>query len=137
MVKIRELTDRQLVSQLEKYEKIYVQLLRERDKRAKTVGSHKGLLTELEKKEAQEAQVTKNDKDIEKVGETLAQEKTQFFHLKLNDEDLNQIEAQMERESAKNSETENEVHVTRLLQLSEVKPKKQVKKVMKKKVRKK
>jgi hypothetical protein len=45
MVKIRELSDKQLISQLEKYEKIYNQLTSERDKRAGSRGDKIDLMT--------------------------------------------------------------------------------------------
>lgn len=109
MVKIRELSDKQLVSQLEKYEKIYGQLVGERDKRVRSKGSDKGLLTikEIELKKVDEPEPE------EEVAES-----TQAFQVKFDDDELSGFDADNEAMSAKNEEEEDEVRVTQLLQLS-------------------
>lgn len=109
MVKIRELSDKQLVSQLEKYEKIYNQLINEREKRASRSGGYEGLLTQKEVSElvSEEEEVVSADADGD----------TQAFQLKFDQEELNQMQEEEEK-SNKPVEEDDEVRVTQLLRLS-------------------
>lgn len=110
MVKIRELSDKQLLAQLEKYEKIYGQLVSERDKRVSSNGSDKGLLTAREAEEKRLAVV--EDTPIQQS------DKTEAFHLKFDDEELSQMEAAKNESKGIKDEEDDEVRVTQLLQLS-------------------
>jgi len=128
MVKIRELSDKQLVSQLEKYEKIYHQLISEREKRAKSKGGYEELLTEKEISElAPEEELLP-----EKSG-------TEAFQLKFDQEELNQMQED-ENKANVHEEEDDEVRVTQLLRLSKEQMeelKQGAKKITKKKVMKK
>ncbi|MCR9203230.1 MAG: hypothetical protein NXH75_01545 [Halobacteriovoraceae bacterium] len=110
MVKIRELSDKQLVSQLEKYEKIYGQLVGERDKRVQTKGSDKGLLT---LKEIELKKLNEPEPEAEEVSEN-----TQAFQVKFDDDELSGFDADNEALASKPEEEEDEVRVTQLLKLS-------------------
>ncbi len=131
MVKIRDLTDKQLVAQLEKYEKIYLQLKGEREKRVLKGTKEELLLTSKEKEDFKE--------DIEEhiAEEADNFEKTQAFQLKFDDSEIQQMEADKKAVEKKNQEEEDEVRVTQLLKLSkeqlEELKKPAVKKVVKKK----
>lgn len=110
MVKIRELSDKQLLSQIEKYEKIYHQLITERDKRVANSGNEQALLTAKEKaKKAKEAPAAAPPQE--------EGEDTQAFHLKFDDADLNQMEESM-NESKPSEQQEEQDSVTQLLRLS-------------------
>lgn len=140
MVKLRELSNKQLVAQIEKHEKIYFRLKEEREKRVQKSGSDEGLLTRKELKEkAKQAETNKSDEfqykefNETKVKEEQKQEpseeassnnpeKTQIFHLKLNDDELNSFEKankpQEEEKEQDNTQTDASVGVTQLLQLN-------------------
>jgi hypothetical protein len=128
MVKIRELSNTQLVSQIEKYEKIYFQLVNERDKRLEASGEDSGLLTkrEIVVKEQEESQ-----KDIQEA-----------YQLKFDDSEIAQINEAEKAIELQEESTEDEVRVTQLLrlskdQLAELRGHKGAKKVVKKKIKKK
>lgn len=131
MVKIRDLTDKQLVAQLEKYEKIYLQLKGEREKRVQRGTNEKLLMTAKEKESLQE--------EIEDHLEAEADnfEKTQAFQLKFDDSEIEQMEADKKASENVKKDDEDEVRVTQLLKLSkeqiEELKKPAVKKVVKKK----
>lgn len=110
MVKIRELSDKQLVSQLEKYEKIYGQLVDERNKRVQQKGADAGLLT-LKEQTAKKASQPK-EMPFEKP------ENTQAFQVKFDDDELNNFDAENEAMGKKDEEEDDEVRVTQLLKLS-------------------
>lgn len=110
MVKIRELSDKQLLSQIEKYEKIYHQLIGERDKRAAKSGN--ALLTAKEKEVRAES-----SKPAPAPVADEPQEDTQAFHVKFDDADLNQMEESM-NESKGAEQQEEQDSVTQLLKLS-------------------
>lgn len=131
MVKIRELSDKQLISQLEKYEKIYNQLTSERDKRAGSRGDKIDLMTAQEKEE--NALNTTSDNSSQNSNA----DKTQAFQLKFDDAEIDQMEKIEEERSSANSTHTEEVRVTQLLKLSQDQldelRKPNVKKVVKKK----
>ncbi len=131
MVKIRELSDKQLISQLEKYEKIYNQLTSERDKRADSRGDKFDLMTAKEKE--QKALNTPSESSSENSNS----DKTQAFQLKFDDAEIDQMEKIEEERSSANSTQTEEVRVTQLLKLSQDQldelRKPSVKKVVKKK----
>lgn len=133
MVKIRELSDKQLLSQIEKYEKIYKQLLAERDKRLDSGAQAAGLLTAKEKELQTKTGASSNSLS--------SPEKTQAFQVKFDDADISQMEEDV-KDSGKASQHEEEDSVTQLLKLSkeqleELQNPKLTKKVVKKKVLKK
>ena len=71
MVKLRELSNKQLVAQIEKHEKIYFRLKEEREKRVQKSGSDEGLLTRKELKEkAKQAEINKSDVQYKEFNET-------------------------------------------------------------------
>jgi len=118
MVKIKDLTQKQLLSQIEKYEKIYTQLLAERQKRVEG-GIEKALLmTSAEKKAeqirkkqaAQKANVSNEQDSEENV-------KEEAYHLKIDESELSTMKASGEG-VPEDEEVEEEVRVTQLLQLS-------------------
>lgn len=114
MVKIRELSDKQLVSQLEKYEKIYTQLVNEREKRVtKRGGDPKGLLTAKEEEERVKSQPQAAQVEEEAPASDGG---TKAFHLKFDDSELSAMQEEEERSHQK--EEEDEVRVTQLLKLS-------------------
>ncbi len=118
MVKIKDLTQKQLLSQIEKYEKIYTQLLAERQKRVEG-GIEKALLmTSAEKKAeqirkkqaAQKANVSNEQTNEENVTE-------EAYHLKIDESELSTMKSSGEG-APEEEEVEEEVRVTQLLQLS-------------------
>lgn len=109
MVKIPDLTNKQLVSQLEKYSKIMDQLLGERNKRAAAADSD-DLYTkkelaqrEFERQSAAPAASSGDD------GDNL---------LSFDEDEINAMEKVAEKAKEKEEENDEEVRVTQLLQLS-------------------
>jgi hypothetical protein len=138
MVKIRELSDKQLVAQLEKYEKIYLQLVGEREKRVKRGTVEEVLLTQREKQELKASQIEEEVFKEEPQEEQSSDDKTQAFHLKFDDAEILNMEKEKEAEAkAKEPVEDDEVRVTQLLKLTkeqmEELKKPAVKKVTKKK----
>ena len=142
MAKISELSDKQLVTQLEKYEKIYFQLLNERDKRLEKSGPDPKMYT---KREIDLRQIIEPD---EKEDEGIRDERTQAFQLKFEDSEIAQMHEAEKAIEVQSESEEDEVRVTQLLRLSKeqlaelkagssVNKKVVKKKVMKKKVKKK
>ncbi len=134
MVKIRELSDKQLLAQIEKYEKIYNQLIAERDKRLDNKRDSSDLMTANEKKLQQQTGASSSSLS--------SPEKTQAFQLKFDDSDISQMEESVRESSEAASKEEEQDSVTQLLKISKEQlaelqsPKKKVvkkKKVLKKK----
>lgn len=113
MVKIRDLSDQQLVSQLEKYEKIYNQLVNEREKRVGSRGDTNGLLT------SNERQIKALKEPPKSTSQEAGENQTQAFQLKFDDAELDQMKADEERREHKNDPETEEVRVTQLLKLSQ------------------
>ena len=118
MVKIKDLTQKQLLSQIEKYEKIYTQLLAERQKRVEG-GIEKALLmTSAEKKAEQirkkQASSKANISNAQASEENVTEE---AYHLKIDESELSTMESSSE-DAPEEEEVEEEVRVTQLLQLS-------------------
>jgi hypothetical protein len=113
MVKIKDLTEKQLITQIEKYERIYSQLLSERQKRVDAGSSFESLMTRKEKKQA-----LKN-KDHE-TNTSLKREKTDTYHLTLDEEEISSLSPGKVKDSKNDDEEEHyeEVRVTQLLKLS-------------------
>lgn len=116
MVKIKDLTEKQLLSQIEKYEKIYTQLLAERDKRVAAGANPDALKTVAEKtadkiriKEMQEAQAQAEASDS-------TPESSESFHLSIDDNELSAYAS--EDHSVGGGGEAEEVRVTQLLKLS-------------------
>ncbi|MCK5883953.1 MAG: hypothetical protein KAG61_09705 [Bacteriovoracaceae bacterium] len=105
MAKISELNNKQLLMNIQKYQKIIDQLLSERSKRLNAGGPENELLTPNELKEKQ-AELTKE----------MSMEQ---FSLNLADDDIEAIENVKEVESAKDQEEDDLVRVTTLLRLSQ------------------
>ena len=150
MVKIRDLSDNQLVSQIEKYKKILDQLYGEREKRASDRGGVTGLLTrtelEVERKIELKNEAEETPQEAPPVQESAPkkEEKSQSaFQLSFDEDELQQMK-EKEEEVAQETEEDDEVRVTQLLRLSQdqlkeladnkakIKKKKVVKKVKKK-----
>jgi len=111
MVKIKDLTEKQLLSQIEKYEKIYNQLIAEREKRIAGGANPEALKTVSEKtadkiriKEMQEAEASDSK-----------QESSEVFHLSIDDTELSAYASEDHSPLGGDSE---EVRVTQLLKLS-------------------
>ncbi len=132
MVKIKDLTEKQLLSQIEKYEKIYTQLLAERDKRVKSGADMESLKTAAEKKadqirkekgkekeQEQEQKKKLNSRPLSSEEPSASDESdsTSAYHLKIDESELSNITANNEATDAQEEE-EEEVRVTQLLQLS-------------------
>lgn len=129
MVKIKDLSHKQLIAQLEKYEKVYNQLLEERKKRIKEGINKQALMTALEKKKGflhgldapKSAKTETAAADQESVEEENSNpDATQAYHLKFDDMEINQLnEAATDASDGANQEAEEEeVRVTQLLKLS-------------------
>ncbi len=122
MVKIRDLTEKQLLSQIEKYEKIYTQLLAEREKRVRNGADLESLKTSAEKtadkiRQQQAKQKQKLEAQIEEDS-PVVDESTAAYHLKIDESELSSLNAQDDNVEAEDEEEEEEVRVTQLLQLS-------------------
>jgi hypothetical protein len=139
MVKIRELSDSQLVAQVEKYEKIYFQLVNERDKRVELKGENPLLYTRRERE-------LKKLEQVHSQPETpVGDESTKAYQLKFDESEIAQINEAEKALEVPEESTEDEVRVTQLLKLSKEQLEelrnpgkaKVVKKVVKKKIKKK
>ncbi len=108
MVKIPDLTNKQLVSQLEKYGKIMRQLVAERDKRAAAKDSD-DLYTKAELAERQAAREAATPAASDGSGDNL---------LSFDEDELSAMEDKAQEAKAKSEEDDEEVRVTQLLQLS-------------------
>jgi len=135
MVKIRELSDSQLLSQIEKYEKIYHQLMEERNKRLGRESQSSGLLTKREEQLERQKQEGRGEE---------SKESTQAYQLKLDDSEIEEINEAQRASTVEGLgyDEDDEVRVTQLLRLSqedlaELKANKNTKKILKKKIRKK
>ena len=104
MVKISELSDKQLVGQLEKYQKILDQLTVERQKRISKGTNKKVLLTKKERAEL------KKQAEMEKEADE--------FQLQIDDEEIEKINEEVAAKDNKEEEEDEEVRVTQLLTLS-------------------
>ncbi len=139
MVKIRELSDTQLVSQIQKYERIYFQLVNERDKRVESQGKSKALYTPREL----ELNIVDTAQEEEEEDSSPSNE-TKSYQLKFDESEIDQINEAEKSVELQKETPEDEVRVTQLLRLSkeqldELRGNKKVKKVtkkVKKKVRK-
>jgi hypothetical protein len=128
MVKIPDLSNKQLLSQLEKYEKIMDQLVKERDKRV-AANPTDDLYTKKElidrevakKMAAQQAQMAAAAPAAAQAAAAAPAEapkgKEDNF-LSFDEDELSAIEAATEEDKAKDPEEDEEVRVTQLLQLS-------------------
>ena len=110
MVKIPDLTNKQLVSQLEKYSKIMDQLVGERNKRAAAADSDE-LYTkkELAQREFERQSATPVASASSGDGDNL---------LSFDEDEINAMEEQAVKAKEKEEENDEEVRVTQLLQLS-------------------
>ncbi len=119
MVKIKDLTEKQLLAQIEKYEKIYHQLLAERSKRIKDGATASELMTERERKLQQSnkhpSSVKPKAEKIEKVETQSGNGPSEAYHLKIDDKALSEMKT---FEEDVDDDEEEEVRVTQLLQLS-------------------
>ena len=104
MVKINELSDKQLVGQLEKYQKIIDQLFVERTRRVKKGVDESLLLTQKEK--------------IEFKKKKQKEEESAEFQLEIDDSEIEKMQEEAASLKQKNEEEDEEVRVTQLLQLS-------------------
>lgn len=102
MVKIVELTDKQLVESIDKYHKTLEQLYRDRERRLAEGGDEQNLYTADELKKREEER--KKDSDQ--------------FSLSLEDEDIEAIEKVQDLAGQDQDEDEELVRVTTLLRLS-------------------
>lgn len=128
MVKIKDLSHKQLIAQLEKYEKVYNQLLDERKKRFKEGVKKQALMTALEKKKGflHSLDAPKAAPKAEPVAasapaaeDNANPDATQAYHLKFDEMEINQLnEAAADAPGAAAEAEEEEVRVTQLLKLS-------------------
>ncbi|MBK26936.1 MAG: hypothetical protein CME70_23235 [Halobacteriovorax sp.] len=108
MVKIPDLTNKQLVSQLEKYGKIMRQLVGERDKRA-AANDTDDLYTKAERAEREAARAAAPEASSDGSGDNL---------LSFDEDELTAMEDKAKEAQAKAEDDDEEVRVTQLLQLS-------------------
>lgn len=108
MVKIPDLTNKQLVSQIEKYAKIMKQLTGERDKRAK-VNDVDELYTKVE--------LAQRIKDREAAAEMDVREPEDNL-LSFDEEEINAMDEVASKQDIKQEGEDEEVRVTQLLKLS-------------------
>lgn len=105
MVKIRDLSNKQLVQQIEKYQKIIDGLYKERQKRISNNQPPEELLTPKELAIAEE--------------ERKRSQENEQFQLKLDDEEIESIKKENEKvQESRSEDQEDLVRVTRLIQLS-------------------
>lgn len=113
MVKIPDLTNKQLVAQLEKYGKIMDQLLKERDKRAQANDPDelytKKEMVLREQQRQQAAPAEPQAAPAEGGSDNL---------LSFDDDEISAMEAEAEKAKVKEEQDDEEVRVTQLLQLS-------------------
>ena len=116
MVKIKDLTQKQLLSQIEKYEKIYTQLLAERQKRVDG-GVEKALLMTSAERKAEQIREKKASQKSNISNEQGDEENTteEAYHLKIDESELSNLKSSS---ASALEEVEEEVRVTQLLQLS-------------------
>jgi hypothetical protein len=143
MVKIRELSDSQLLSQMEKYEKTYFQLVNERDKRIEVKGDSPQLHTKRER----ELKAHEDRKMVVEAKASVApseedNDNTQAYQLKFDESEIAEINQAEKAIDVQEESAQDEVRVTQLLrlsqdQLAELRGEKKVAKVVKKKVKKK
>lgn len=107
MVKIPDLTNKQLVSQLEKYGKIMKQLTGERDKRAQ-ISDTDDLYTKVELSLRIKAR-EKAPVEVDSPDDNL---------LSFDDEEINAMEENAAKQEIKSEGEDEEVRVTQLLKLS-------------------
>ena len=119
MVKISELNNRQLLKQIEKYNKIVDQLYNEREKRLDKGAKKDELLTVKEKKEIdkQRQEQQKSPSSPKEFDPTQPGSETDSpYQLDFDQEELDSF--QQKTKDVKEKEGEEEVRVTQLLKLS-------------------
>jgi len=109
MVKIKDLSEKQLLSQIEKYQKIYSQLLAERDKRVAAGANLEDLSTNAEKEELEKQK-------IEQESEVKNEQDTDAFQLSIGDRELSSYND--ENDNLAEQKEEEEVRATQLIKLS-------------------
>ena len=117
MVKIKDLTEKQLLSQLEKYEKIYNQLISERQKRVSAGADINALMTVSEKKAEAERRKKEASSENNSPKPNKTDEPTEAYHLKIDENEISALN-QDNNSAPDQEEEEEEVRVTQLLQLS-------------------
>ncbi len=125
MVKIRDLTNRQIIDQLTKYFKFIAALDSERKKRIKKGASEKDLYTKEEIEAKKIAKVNKvTHPNRKNHSSSPAVESTSIFHFKIDDEQLEEIS-----ENAKKSKVqqEDQMSVSRLIKTETIKSQKGLK----------
>lgn len=122
MVKISEISNKQLLMQIIKYKKIMDQLLKERENRRARGAPGAELFTpqELSKMQAiSSAPKSKPAKEREATADISSPDLTgESFQLEIDVDEINRLRAEEEKAKAAKGEDEEEVRVTQLLQLS-------------------